>query len=143
MRNKIYMAATAAAFMWLSAATTLQAQDPRLAREYFSSGEYEKAADIYQQLHEKERKQDYYYERYLTTLLELQDYKSAEEMLKKAIKSAPDKIERYVDYGNVFARQDQTEKANEQYDKAVKMLGADQIQIIKLAEAFNTRKLYD
>jgi tetratricopeptide (TPR) repeat protein len=143
MRNKIYMAATAAAFMWLSAATTLQAQDPRLAREYFSSGEYEKAADIYQQLHEKERKQDYYYERYLTTLLELQDYKSAEEMLKKAIKSAPDKIERYVDYGNIFARQDQTEKANEQYDKAVKMLGADQIQIIKLAEAFNTRKLYD
>ena len=94
-------------------------------------------------MHEKDRKQDYYYERYLTTLMELQDYKTAEEMLKKAIKASPEKIERYVDYGNIFQLQTQPDKAKEQYEKAIKALSNDQIQIIKLAEAFANKKLYD
>lgn len=139
MRKKIYIAA--AAFLFFGA--TVFAQDPRLGREYFSNGEFEKAAEIYQQLHEKDRKQDYYYERYLTTLMELQDYKTAEEMLKKAIKASPEKIERYVDYGNIFQLQTQPDKAKDQYEKAIKALGNDQIQIIKLAEAFANKKLYD
>jgi tetratricopeptide (TPR) repeat protein len=139
MRKKIYIAA--AAFLFFGA--TVLAQDPRLGREYFSNGEFEKAAEIYQQLHEKDRKQDYYYERYLTTLMELQDYKTAEEMLKKAIKASPEKIERYVDYGNIFQLQTQPDKAKDQYEKAIKALGNDQIQIIKLAEAFANKKLYD
>lgn len=139
MRKKIYIAA--AAFLFFGA--TVFAQDPRLGREYFSNGEFEKAAEIYQQLHEKDRKQDYYYERYLTTLMELQDYKTAEEMLKKAIKASPEKIERYVDYGNIFQLQTQPDKAKDQYEKAIKALSNDQIQIIKLAEAFANKKLYD
>jgi tetratricopeptide (TPR) repeat protein len=139
MRKKIYTAI--AAFLLLG--HTLFAQDPRLAREYFSNGEFEKAAEIYEQLHEKDRKQDYYYERYLTTLLELQDYKTAEDMLKKAIKASPEKIERFVDYGNIFQLQTQADKAKEQYEKAIKALSNDQIQIIKLAEAFSNKKLYD
>jgi tetratricopeptide (TPR) repeat protein len=121
----------------------LFAQDARLAREYFSNGEYEKAADIYKELHEKDKGNDYYFERYLTTLFEIERYEEAERIIKRALKNYPDKIERYVDYGNLYAKQNQKDKANEQYDKAVKALTANQVQIIKLSNAFLNLRLFD
>lgn len=138
-----YIISCCFALLLCGAPLAAQNNDPRLAREYFANGEYEKAAEIYKRLHEQSRAHDYYYERYLTTLLELQDYKAADDMLKKAIKASPDKLERYVDYGNLFELQSQAEKAKEQYEKALKALPADHVQIVKLAEAFNTRKKYD
>lgn len=126
-----------------SLGSSLQAQDARLAREYYSTGEYEKASIIYKQLHERDRGNDYYYERYFATLLEIQDYKEAEKVVKKALKLYPDKVERYVDYGTLYERQEQGDKADEQYEKAVKNLPNNQVQIVKLANAFMTKKKYD
>lgn len=133
-------------FIGLLLGTTLAttyAQDPRLAREYFANGEFEKAADIYKKLHEQNRNNDYYYERYLTTLLELADYKSADEMLRKSIKANPDKLERFVDYGNLYELQSQAAQAKDQYEKAIKAIPADPTQVVKLANAFVNRKKYE
>jgi tetratricopeptide (TPR) repeat protein len=121
----------------------LQAQSPALARKYFSDGEFEKAAAIYKELHERNRENDYYLERYFVTLLELEDYKEAEKMMKKAIKTSPQKVERYVSYGLLFERQGNRSKAEEQYEKAIKLLSANQVQIVKLANAFIKGKQYD
>jgi tetratricopeptide (TPR) repeat protein len=119
-----------------------QPQSPALARKYFSDGEFEKAASIYKELHERNRGNDYYFERYFVTLLELSDYKEAEKMMKKAIKSAPEKVERYVSYGLLFERQGNREAAKEQYEKAIKLLAPNQVQIVKLANAFTKSKEY-
>lgn len=119
-----------------------QAQSPALARKYFSDGEFEKAAAIYQELHERNRENDYYFERYFVTLLELEDYKEAEKMMKKAIKTSPEKVERYVSYGLLFERQGTRQKAEEQYEKAIKLLAPNQVQIVKLANAFIKNKQY-
>lgn len=121
----------------------LQAQSPALARKYFSDGEFEKAATIYKELHERNRENDYYFERYFVTLLELEDYKEAEKMMKKAIKTSPQKVERYVSYGLLFERQGNRSKADEQYEKSIKLLSANQVQIVKLANAFIKGKQYD
>ncbi|MFK7798184.1 MAG: tetratricopeptide repeat protein [Aureispira sp.] len=121
----------------------LQAQSPALARKYFSDGEFEKAATIYKELHERNRANDYYFERYFVTLLELEDYKEAEKMMKKAIKTSPQKVERYVSYGLLFERQGNRSKADEQYEKSIKLLSANQVQVVKLANAFIKGKQYD
>ncbi len=63
----------------------LNAQTASLARKYFSDGEFEKAAALYKELHERNRANDYYFDRYFVTLLELEDYKEAEKMVKKAM----------------------------------------------------------
>lgn len=118
-------------------------QEARLAREYFSNGEFEKAAELYKNLHEKDRGNEYYYERYYLTLLELQDYKTAEQVVKKVIKLDPNNVQRYVDYGMLFDLQYKPEKANEQYEKAIKMMPNDQTRISKLATAFINNKKYD
>jgi tetratricopeptide (TPR) repeat protein len=118
------------------------AQTASLARKYFSDGEFEKAAALYKELHEKNRANDYFFERYFVTLLELEDYKEAEKMMKKSIKASPEKVERYVSYGILYERQGTREKANEQYQKAVKLLSPNQVQIVKLANSFIKNKGY-
>lgn len=121
----------------------VSAQSPALARKYFSDGEFEKAAELYQQLHERNRQNDYYFERYFVTLLELEDYKTADKMMRKAIKASPEKVERYVSYGVLFERQGARAKADEQYDRAVKLLEPNQVQVIKLANSFSKSKQYE
>lgn len=130
-------------FVLVLSATQLMAQPASLARKYFSDGEFEKAAVLYKELHERNRANDYFFERYFMTLLELEDYKEADKMMKKAIKAAPDKVERYVSYGVLFERQGKRDKADEQYDKAVKLLAPNQVQIVKLANAFVKGKNYE
>lgn len=120
----------------------MSAQTASLARKYFSDGEFEKAAALYQELHERNRANDYFFERYFVTLLELEDYKEAEKMMKKAIKAAPEKVERYVSYGILYERQGNRDKAGEHYNKAVKLLTPNQVQIVKLANAFIKNKSY-
>lgn len=119
------------------------AQEARLARIYFANQEYEKAATLYKKLYDKNHTNDYYFERYFVTLLELEDYNEAEKVVKKAIKASPEKVERYVDYGTLLERESKMEKANEQYEKAIKLLPGNQTQILKLAKAFTARKQYD
>lgn len=123
--------------------TQVTAQTASLARKYFSDGEFEKAAALYKELHEQNRANDYFFERYFETLLELEDYDEAEAMVKKAIKAAPEKVERYVSYGMIYERQGNREKANDQYDKAIKSLPANQVQIVKLANSFVQNKTYE
>ncbi|MCH2022171.1 MAG: tetratricopeptide repeat protein [Saprospiraceae bacterium] len=118
------------------------AQKASLARKYFSDGEFEKAAVLYKELHERNRTNDYFFERYFLTLLELEDYKEGEKMVKKSIKSAPEKIERYVCGGTLYERQGKRDKADEQYEKAIKLLGPNQVQIVRLANAFVKNKNY-
>lgn len=126
----------------LLTAIQVAAQPASLARKYFSDGEFEKAAVLYKELHERNRANDYFFERYFMTLLELEDYKEADKMMRKAIKSAPEKIERYVSYGILYERQGSRDKANEQYAKATKLLEPNQVQIVKLANAFIKNKSY-
>lgn len=123
--------------------TIASAQSAALARKYFSDGEFEKAATLYQQLHERNRENDYYFERYFVTLLELEDYNTAEKMMRKAIKASPTKVERYVSYGVLYERQGERGKANEQYEKAVKLIEPSQIQVVKLANSFLKNKQHE
>ena len=119
------------------------AQDTRLAREYYTNGEFEKAAPLYKKLHDSDRTNDYYFERYYLTLLELEDYAESEKMIKKAIKASPEKVQRYVNYGIIQEYQNKMSKATEQYEKAIRQLPAQRVQIVKLAKIFLSNKKFD
>lgn len=147
MHKSIY---TVISLLFVAFAATAQgnndantAQKARLCLEYYKNGEFEKAAECFKDIHERDRTQDFYYERYLGCLMELEDFEEADKMVKKAIKAAPEKVERYVDYGAIFERQGKTTEANEQYEKAIKLLPAGQQQILKLSNSFAQRKQYD
>ena len=127
----------------VSLALSTQAQTASLARKYYQDGEYEKAAVLYKELHEKDRTNDYYFERCFTVMMDLDRYDEAEKIVRKAIKASPEKVERYVYYGDIFERQSKMDKANEQYEKAIKLLTPQKINIIRLANKFARSKKHD
>ena len=118
-------------------------QEARLAQQYFREGEYEKSAIIYEKLFRKDERNDYYFDRYVESLMALERYDDCEKAIKKQIRKTPENVNLYVTYGNVYERQVLDEKANEQYQRAIEKLTKDRFSVIRLANAFIRLTKYD
>ncbi len=123
--------------------TSLYAQEPQLAQQYFINGEYEKAATLYQKLAKQYPSNDFYFNRYINCLIETDNYAEAEKNIKKNLKSHPEKVQLYVTYGQLLERQELPDKARQQYEKAIRNLPADKYAVVRLAQAFTSRTLYE
>ena len=123
----------------------LQAQnpDPNLANQYFSDGEFEKAATLYAQLVEKERRSDYYFTRYIDCLTKLERWDEAEKSVKKQIKEQSDNNVLYVVYGSLFEQQGKDPEAEVQYQRAIDKMESDYAAVIRLANMFLNDSKYD
>ena len=67
----------------------MDAQDPRLALQYFNDGEFEKAAVLYEKLFSLNEENDFYFERYIESLLSTQAFDDAEKVIKRQLKKNP------------------------------------------------------
>ncbi|NJN34203.1 MAG: tetratricopeptide repeat protein [Saprospiraceae bacterium] len=119
-----------------------QPADPRIADYYFQQGELEKAASIYEKLY-LQNAGDYYFERYVSCLMDLNRFEECEKVLNRQIKREPQKVSLYVQYGRLFEKQNQEPKAAEQYKKAIDKLPADRFVVDNLASNFNSMARYD
>lgn len=128
--------------MVIATMVAVSAQDTRLAVQYFNDGEYEKSAVLYKKLFQKS-KSDYYFDKYVESLLAMEDYSTAEKAIKDQLKVNPSNSLLYVSFGKLYEDQFMPEKADEQYALAVKNLPADQFQITRLANAFVNMTKYD
>lgn len=117
-------------------------QNEQLAIQYYQSGEYEKAAELFEDIFDK--KQDtYIYYYYYQTLLNLNEYKKLEKIVKKLQRSNPNIMRYKVDLGNLYERSGEREKAEKVYDEAIKTLPAQNSKINELYHAFLSRALRD
>lgn len=122
---------------------TAAAQDSRLANQYYQTGEYEKASTMYLKLFNKTKKNDYYFDRYIESLLAVENYAEAETALKNQIKARPKDIQLYVTYGNIYEKRSDLENAEKQYKRAVENMPADIGIISKIGNSFTTLAKYD
>lgn len=129
--------------LFLGIALAVNAQESRLAQQYFNNGEFEKASAIYGKLYKKNARNDYYFSKYLDCLIELEDFVEAEKTLKKQIKKQPKNVSLYVLYGNLIEKQAREEEANKLYKKAIKELGKDHRSVGRLASEFQKLLKYD
>ena len=116
--------------------------DEQLAAQYFQNGEFEKAADLYESLLDK-NPNPFYYNNLIQSLINAKDYKKAEKIVKKRIRQNPNDIRLNVDLGFVYASSGDAKKAEKQYLESIESLTANQQQIYDLANAFMMRMLYD
>lgn len=123
--------------------TSLMAQDPNLATQYYNNGEYEKAATLFGQLYERDERNDYYFGRYVECLLSLEQYEQCDKVIKKQIKKTPENANLYLTYGNLFERQSKMEEAKAQYEKAIAKLAPDYSAVQMLASNFIRLTKYD
>ncbi len=121
----------------------INAQDSRLANQYYQSGEYEKAANIYKQLYDAQPRSYFYFGRYIESLLALEDYERAERDIKAEIERQPTHMQLYVTLGNLKERQFLPDEAEEAYQQAIKNIPADISVISNLGNAFTRLAKYD
>lgn len=123
-------------------AVFLSAQDARLAQQYFQNGEFEKASVLYDKLYQR-TKSDYYFERYVESLLGQEDFDKCISVIKKQLKKQPQNVSLYVSYGKVLDKQDMPDKAAEQYKYAIDNLPRDQYAVTQLASSFMRLAKYE
>lgn len=116
-------------------------QDRQLADQYMNNAEYEKAAQLYDKLMDRDPFGTY--GQYYKCLIALKDYDVAEKLVKKMIKRQDSNPSYLVDLGYIYAQQDAPDKARTQYEKAIKSLKPDQSQVLILANAFVSRQELD
>jgi tetratricopeptide (TPR) repeat protein len=123
--------------------THVQAQDPNLANQYFSDGEFEKAAALYNQLLDNDKRSEYYFTRYVECLMNLEQYAECEKVIKKQIKDSPENTGLYVTYGNLFDKQNKDPEAKAQYKRAIDKMSPDFASVERLARLFTSQSKYD
>lgn len=136
MRSLILIAA-------IFTALTAWGQEAQLAQQYFRDGEFEKAAVLYEKLYKQSNFNDFYFDRYVESLLAMENFDECEQVIKKQLRRDPDNVQLYVTYGKLFERQVLDDKAEEQYRLAIEKLPRDQFAITRLANAFMVLTKYD
>jgi tetratricopeptide (TPR) repeat protein len=109
-----------------------RAQSIELADEYFKKGEFEKAAELYEKLSKKKETARVIHDNYLTTLIRLKDYDSADNFLKQEIKNFPDLIVYKADRAYLKEVAAGQEAAEPFYQELVKEASSNDTQVYQL-----------
>ncbi len=112
-----------------------QQSNEQLAAYYFDNHEYAQAAQLYETLYNKTSNK-YYYQRLLTTYMELEQYRDALRLVERRRKSNPRDLYLQVDEGVIYSRQKQDKKAAKCFDKAVESVTSNLMPVPDLAMAF-------
>jgi tetratricopeptide (TPR) repeat protein len=122
--------------LFLFSSAIVSAQLNQLAQQYYRDGEFEKSAELYLQLAKERPGNSFYFDRYLSSLLQLERFDDAEEAIKKQLRKSPKEVSLYVKYGQLKEQLFDEEGAKKQYERAIEELPADQFRITQLANAF-------
>src|SRR5690554_2933150 len=96
-----------------------------LARQAVQDGENEKAISYYEDLYNRNQS-DIYYRELIQLYPQVEDYKSAEKLIKRQIRQQPNRLDYLADMGNIYALQKEDKKAKDHFEKAVQKLGSNQ-----------------
>lgn len=113
--------------------------EEQLAGQFYTNGEWEKAANLYEGLYES-KPSNFYYSQLLNCYLNLKNYKSADRLASKQSKRNPRQPSYWVDQLWILEKQDEAAKAQKGYDKIIRQIeDFDTDQIKQLANAFENR----
>lgn len=118
-------------------------RDETLANSYFQNGEFEKAADLYQQLWEKNNFDLQFYTPLFRSYLQLKKFDEAEKVVKREIKKYSDNPQYTIDLGFLYKEKGELPKSKETYDKVIKALRPNEGEIRSTANAFKAYRESD
>ncbi len=109
-----------------------------LALEYYSSRDFEKAALLFEELYE-ESPTPFFYQYLLYCYLNLDEYKKAERLIKKASKDQGKPYKEIADLGYLRLKKGENTQADEMFKEAIELLPANQGAVNELASDFRNR----
>lgn len=114
----------------------------RLAMNYYTKKEYEKAAVIYKELYNQIPRQ-YYYTYYLNCLINLKNYKEAEKLIKKQRKTNTAYYRLDVDEAYVLGLMGNEKKSNRIINNLIDNLPANKSLIVQIALALQGKGFFE
>lgn len=114
--------------------------DEQLARNFFNNKEYDKAADLYQQLYINHRYYNYF-SQYIECLIFLDKFEEAEKDLRSFIKNdnTTNKWRSSVILAYVLFRNNEKDKSDKVLKKLINELPADKSVFIQIANVMNAK----
>ncbi len=116
--------------------------DEAMAVQYYQSGDYEKAALLYEKLFNRTKNASYY-DPYFTCLLRTKKFDEAEKLVRVLQKNNPENYSYPIDLGRVFQERGEQEKSNTLYNNLIKNLPFNEFAIKDLAITFYRADAYD
>lgn len=112
-----------------------QTSDSELAQYYYRNGEFEKAVMYFERIYDAQPN-DANYGYLLQSYIELEDFKTAEKLIKRQAKLSDNNSRYLVDLGLLYASAGDPKKAQTEFDNAIQSLGPNQRDVISLATHF-------
>mgnify|MGYP006266140517 CR=1 FL=1 len=116
-----------------------EAEKEQLAIQFFQDGKYQQAANLFADLFETRPSSSYMYEYYFQSLLQGEEFRTAEKMLKEQIRSQSDPGPYQVDLGYLYKLADDPRKSERAYEKALGNMPANESRILQVANTFYRR----
>lgn len=116
--------------------------DIRLAYEYYRSKDYDKAEILFKKIFDKTQAK-IYFSYYANCLIEQSKFELAEKEIKKQVRKHKNNPSYLVDLGYLYKKQDDLEKANNQFEKALSRVYNNSASVRSLASVFIQRQEYD
>ncbi|MEZ4979421.1 MAG: tetratricopeptide repeat protein [Chitinophagales bacterium] len=107
-----------------------------LAKQYYQTGDYQKAAAMFEELWKQEPNNTYYYSSLYNCYLRLNEYSEAEILVKKQSKRDKNNLSYIIDLGYIYSQNNRAKDAQEQYDLVLNSLLGDQNEIRSIANKF-------
>jgi outer membrane protein assembly factor BamD (BamD/ComL family) len=117
-------------------------ENEKLAFQYYSDKDYEKALVLFHDLYDKQPNQ-HLYTYYLYCLTALNKFSEAEKLVKSKIKNESGSYKYQVDLGYIYLQTDKPEKATRTFDDLIENMGPNRANITEIANAFLSRQLYE
>jgi TolA-binding protein len=108
--------------------------DQQLAAQYFKNGEFEKSSVLYARMYKK-TKDEFFFDYYLKSLMELESFEDAEKAISKRLKREKLPV-LGVRLGDVMSKSGNERNAQQLFEKVIKNLAPIKLEIDKVSDAF-------
>lgn len=115
----------------------------QLANEYLLKGEKQKALELYRELVKKSGNIPLVHNNYVNTLIDLAQYKEAEEYLKRNLKREPAQPTYQLDLGLVLIRSGEEQKGDKYFRDMIAEFKSSPGRVKMISDYFTTRSLFD
>lgn len=109
-----------------------------LAVKYYRDKEFQRAAEVFQQLYDN-KPSNYYYNYYFNCLVQIADYKKAEKLVKKHRKLHPDNKRYIIDEAYVVDLSGNKKKSDKILNKLLANLPTERNQILQITNSLQSK----
>jgi TolA-binding protein len=116
------------------------ATDADIAKQFYDTGQYDKAYTLYKSLYQSKNGSDIYYQAYLNVLIKLKQYPEAEKIILKKAKENPKTL---FDLGQLYQEKGDLAAADKVFEDIIQKMEPNQFAIADVANSFYAINNYD